>query len=285
MFFSPALQALTKPELGNHLKILCLSTGDSDGLGETRKKELEKAAVTLGVRKKEDVFIMDDQRFRDGMHENWNQTEIATVLAQAFAPQLVSATTGGARTNAISAEKKSTVRHQAATQTITPVDQRELRRAPDKGPQATIDVLLTFDYAGISGHPNHKSLYHGSKLFIQQIMKGHAGYPCPIALYTLTTTNVLRKYSFVLDLLPTYLVGIYSSIFENLGISRSAAKMKKVDSDDRVVFVSNIAKYLKAREAMVRGHQSQMVWFRWGWISLGRYMVVNDLRREYVHGS
>jgi N-acetylglucosaminylphosphatidylinositol deacetylase len=27
MFFAPALLALTKPELGNHIKILCLSSG------------------------------------------------------------------------------------------------------------------------------------------------------------------------------------------------------------------------------------------------------------------
>ena len=29
MFFAPTVLALTKPELGNHLKILCLSTGTS----------------------------------------------------------------------------------------------------------------------------------------------------------------------------------------------------------------------------------------------------------------
>lgn len=28
MFFAPALLALTAPELGNHVKILCLSTGE-----------------------------------------------------------------------------------------------------------------------------------------------------------------------------------------------------------------------------------------------------------------
>lgn len=27
MFFAPTVQALTRPELGNHLKILCLSNG------------------------------------------------------------------------------------------------------------------------------------------------------------------------------------------------------------------------------------------------------------------
>jgi len=30
MFFSPTVLALTRPELGNHLKILCLSTGLSE---------------------------------------------------------------------------------------------------------------------------------------------------------------------------------------------------------------------------------------------------------------
>jgi len=33
---------------------------------------------------------------------------------------------------------------------------------------------------------------------------------------------------------------------------------------------------------MVQGHKSQMVWFRWGWITIGRYMTVNDLKREKV---
>lgn len=32
MFFAPAVLALTKPELGNHLKILCFSTGTDRSL-------------------------------------------------------------------------------------------------------------------------------------------------------------------------------------------------------------------------------------------------------------
>jgi N-acetylglucosaminylphosphatidylinositol deacetylase len=68
MFFGPTLLALTISELGNHLKILCLSngarvllqllprvganllTGDADGLGEVRKKELVKRGLHLGLR-------------------------------------------------------------------------------------------------------------------------------------------------------------------------------------------------------------------------------------------
>lgn len=59
MFFAPTLLALTKPELGNHVKILCLSTGNADGLGETRKKELVKSAMLLGLRQEDDVLVLD----------------------------------------------------------------------------------------------------------------------------------------------------------------------------------------------------------------------------------
>src|SRR2546421_12476804 len=89
MFFSPTLLALTDPCLGNHVKILCLSAGNADGLGETRKKELVESALKLGVRRT-DVFILDDDRFVDGMDKNWSATEIAKLLAEAFAPALAS---------------------------------------------------------------------------------------------------------------------------------------------------------------------------------------------------
>lgn len=60
MFFAPTVLALTRPETGNHVKILCLSTGDADGLGETRKKELVKSGLLLGLRDESDVFVIDD---------------------------------------------------------------------------------------------------------------------------------------------------------------------------------------------------------------------------------
>ena len=33
--------------------------GDADGLGETRKKELTKSAITLGLRQEEDVYVVE----------------------------------------------------------------------------------------------------------------------------------------------------------------------------------------------------------------------------------
>jgi N-acetylglucosaminylphosphatidylinositol deacetylase len=273
MFFNPTLQALTDPELANHLKILCLSTGDSEGIGGTRKLELERAAVTLGLRRKEDVFVLDDPRFRDGMHEDWKPEEIARVLASAFAPHL-----NGAQAPPLQ-EKDDKRRKSKSHKSNKSVPSTPAPSEPGGGPRATIDALITFDEQGISHHPNHKALYHGAVLFVNQIMRGHAGYACPVALYTLPSVNVLRKYSFILDSIPTFLGGIYGSIVGNATHSRGVGKK---EGADRLVFVNDFSKYQKARSAMVDGHKSQMVWFRWGWITLGRYMVVNDLTSEKV---
>lgn len=66
MFFAPTVQALTRPHLGNHVKILCLSSGDAEGLGETRKQELVESGLVLGLRKKDDVFIVDNPAYVKG---------------------------------------------------------------------------------------------------------------------------------------------------------------------------------------------------------------------------
>jgi len=289
MFFSPTLQALTSPDLRNHVKILCMSTGNSDGIGETRRKELEKAAVALGVRRREDVFVLDDARFKDGMKEKWDPLEIARVLASAFAPHLNVPPTSHAtneesetktKEKANNSKSRSKSKHsrtpskpQVATPSHTPP-------AAPEGPRASIDVLITFDRYGISDHPNHKALYDGATAFLKQIMHGHSGYACPVDLFVLSSVNMVRKYSFILDAIPTMLAGVYGSMLGNVQGTRGGTGRK--DGRDRLLFVNDVSRYWKAREAMTQGHQSQMVWFRWGWIGVGRYMVVNDLKRERI---
>jgi N-acetylglucosaminylphosphatidylinositol deacetylase len=248
MFFAPTVLALTKPELGNHLKILCLSTGDADGLGETRKKELQKSALKLGVRSESDVFIVDDlSRFPDGMRNNWKEDDVAGLLASAFAPQMAA----------------------------------NLKKS-DRAPTATIDVILTFDKHGISNHPNHRSLYYGAVSFLRMLMKEKAGFTCPVTLYTLTTTSIFRKYAGVLDAPLSMFFGVWSNIVAGLSGSKKRDAAGAGEGPARLLFVSSINEWLTARSAMVSCHQSQMVWFRWGWIAIGRYMTVNDLKREKI---
>ncbi|KAM5448378.1 N-acetylglucosaminyl-phosphatidylinositol de-N-acetylase [Microsporum audouinii] len=293
MFFAPTLLALTKPELGNHVKILCLSSGDAAGIGHIRKQELQKSALRLGLRNESDVFIVDDpSRFPDSMSATWSEDSISVLLASAFAPGLAVQ------------PPASPQAHRRKTSTANSVSGDRARSPPVNGnatiddtpnqsaPVATIDVLLTFDQSGVSNHPNHRSLYHGARAFLQVLMRGRSGSACPVTLYTLTSTNIARKYLGVFDAPITMLNGVISNAFG--GSSTNGAPLPPTSKTqelrgvresppaNRLLFINSVNDWLSGWKAMVYAHKSQMVWFRWGWISIGRYMVVNDLKRERV---
>ncbi|RAL14641.1 LmbE-like protein [Aspergillus homomorphus CBS 101889] len=201
-------------------------------------------APTLGLRNEADVYVVDDpSRFPDSMSARWTEHDVATLLGSAFAPETAPTKKAGGAA----------------------------------APTATIDVLLTFDQGGISNHPNHRSLYHGAVHWLRTLTKGKPGYKCPVALYTLTTTNIVRKYAGVLDAPFTMVGGALRSI-----VSGSGARGFGDQLPSRLLFVSSVGEWVTAQSAMVKAHRSQMVWFRWGWITIGRYMAVNDLRRERV---
>jgi N-acetylglucosaminylphosphatidylinositol deacetylase len=136
-------------------------------------------------------------------------------------------------------------------------------------PQATIDTLITFDAHGVSSHPNHKSLYDGAHTFLRALMHRHTGWECPVKLYTLTTTSVFRKYLSLLDA-PATIIG-------------AIIRKKELGSfPTPLLFVSSPVGYRRAQGAMTTAHESQMRWFLWGWITLSRYMVINDLKKEKI---
>lgn len=254
MFFSPTLLALTEKELGNHVKILCLSSGDADGLGETRKKELLKSASILGLRSQDDVFIIDDEAFPDSMHTTWDASKIAGILSSAFASK-----------QALEKSQRKPIMGQAM--------------GDKDAPRASIDILITFDRHGISSHPNHISLYHGALTFLRTLMAKKAGWECPVTLYTLTSVSIVRKYVSVLDAPFTML---WLAMSASSASAKGTGKGKKGGMPSQLLYMSDLGQYFKAQGAMTRAHRSQMRWFRWGWIGVGRYMVVNDLRKENV---
>jgi N-acetylglucosaminylphosphatidylinositol deacetylase len=232
MFFGPSILALTRPELGNHVKILCLSSGNADGLGEVRRKELVKSGLLLGLRQPADVLILEDPRFQDSMTATWDKKEISNLLTTTFAPKMAK----------LSAKKE---------------------------PETNIDVLITFDRGGVSSHPNHISLYHGAVAFVRSVMANHSGWDPAIKLYTLTSVNIFRKYISVLDA-PVIIV---KTLFQ---------KKEGPPFPGPLLTVSGFKDYRKAQKAMVEAHESQMRWFRWGWIGVARYMVINDLKKEKI---
>jgi hypothetical protein len=58
----PPPGAITSPSLcitPKHANTAPAHAGNADGLGETRKEELVKSGLLLGLRKEDDVFIVD----------------------------------------------------------------------------------------------------------------------------------------------------------------------------------------------------------------------------------
>jgi N-acetylglucosaminylphosphatidylinositol deacetylase len=256
MFFAPSVLALTRPGNGNHVQIICLSTGNAIGEGEIRKGELLNSARRLGIRHDEDVLIVDDPHFQDGPENDWKKGEIAHFLTKTFSPQ----------------DSASSKRTQA-------------RQRLQNGNSATAgelpDLFLTFDPYGISSHPNHCACHDGASYFLRHHLPRTSSKPYnyqqpKINLYTLTTLPTLRKYIHIFDA-PLTLLSIIISL-----LIRRSRRGGRADRADRVIFVSGFIDYYRAFGAMVQAHKTQMLWFRWGWILTGRYMVVNDLRREVV---
>ncbi|KAI1773658.1 LmbE-like protein [Hypoxylon cercidicola] len=241
MFFAPTVLALTRPENGNTVKILCLSSGNADGLGETRKKELAKSGLLLGLAREDDVYVHDSPDFPDSMTTTWDASKISSLLCSAFAPHLAA--------------------QKAAANTTAPT--------------AAIDALITFDGSGVSSHPNHISLYHGARAFVGALTRGKPGWASPVDLYTLTSVGFLRKYTGFLDM--------FATVF---GLLVGARKKSDKGNPGAIVSMNALVgareSYGAARAAMTEAHKSQMVWFRWGWIALSRYMYINDLKLERV---
>ncbi|KAI8642798.1 putative deacetylase LmbE-like domain-containing protein [Parasitella parasitica] len=109
-----------------------------------------------------------------------------------------------------------------------------------------IDTIITFDDHGVSQHPNHIAAYHGARAFVRQNRD--------IQLYKLTSVSLIRKY-----------IGIFDLILPN--------------SKKSVEMISPPFAYLATHKAM-RQHKSQLVWFRWLYVTFSRYMFINDLVRE-----
>ncbi|KAI8927768.1 putative deacetylase LmbE-like domain-containing protein [Entophlyctis helioformis] len=125
--------------------------------------------------------------------------------------------------------------------------------------QHTIDAIITFDAKGISGHTNHRALYHA----INAAVRSNAiTVPC----YALKTVPWYRKFSSIIDLAVTFATD--SLIFGSIAVTSTR---------ERRLFVSYPSQYLAARNAMFQ-HKSQMVWFRHLYLAFSRYMIFNVLK-------
>jgi len=106
-----------------------------------------------------------------------------------------------------------------------------------------IDTVVTFDRHGVSGHRNHISLYYAVACFAMEDRER--------SVYCLTTVNLLRKYSSVLDVPMSFLVCPW-------------------------VFICSVSQWWILQRAMM-AHWSQYSWFRKLYMAFSRYTLINTL--------
>ncbi|NXJ02233.1 PIGL acetylase, partial [Psophia crepitans] len=114
-----------------------------------------------------------------------------------------------------------------------------------------INLVVTFDAGGVSGHANHISLYTALRYSVLHASPNASLQCCHVLV--LESVNLLRKYVSVLDVPVSCL------------LPRDA------------LFILTEEETERARRAM-RCHRSQLLWFRHIYMLFSRYMVINSLR-------
>jgi N-acetylglucosaminylphosphatidylinositol deacetylase len=78
MFFGPLLNEFQRSK-SSEISILCLSTGNFDGIGKARVEELFLCGANFGI-PKERITIVDHFLLQDGMENNWSLELIETLV-------------------------------------------------------------------------------------------------------------------------------------------------------------------------------------------------------------
>ncbi|KAI1788649.1 LmbE-like protein [Ganoderma leucocontextum] len=220
MFFAPTILALQEAPLQHPatLHSLCLSVGNADGLGDTRRRELAGSLDVLGIGEGR-RWVIDTAELQDNFTAEWDPEVISNTLR----PYVL---------------------------------------------ENRIDTILTFDHHGISSHPNHISLPKGAAHLLRTLPPTMAEKPRP-RLFALVTVPLHEKYLGVLSPL------LAKASFGFAEFSSHTAHMTQSGGGERAVGVSGVEGYARAHRAM-RQHWSQLVWFRWLYVSFSRYMWVNE---------
>ncbi|KAL6052303.1 hypothetical protein STEG23_014416 [Scotinomys teguina] len=111
-----------------------------------------------------------------------------------------------------------------------------------------INLVVTFDAEGVTGHSNHIALYKAVRA-----LHSEGKLPRGCSVLTLQSVNMLRKYLYFLDL-PWSLL-----------------------SPQDVLFMLTSKEVAQAKKAM-SCHHSQLLWFRRLYILFSRYMRINSLQ-------
>ncbi|KAJ6838295.1 putative N-acetylglucosaminyl-phosphatidylinositol de-N-acetylase isoform X1 [Iris pallida] len=115
----------------------------------------------------------------------------------------------------------------------------------------SIDLLITFDKFGVSGHQNHQDVHHGIRMLLRENSKRD------IEAWELVSTSILRKYSGPVDIW-------LSTCFLSCDKERTYSLMNKHPG---VIYLA------------MAEHYSQWIWFRKLFVLFSSYTYMNTLRK------
>lgn len=139
--------------------------------------------------------------------------------------------------------------------------------------QNHIDLLITFDRGGISGHVNHRSIAIGIEYYIANVDK------TPL-IYEISTVSTIFEFSSILDIVRTiikFLPRLFRSLFSTI-----LPFLFSPPDNQNALFVLSPFGYYKGLKAF-HAHYSQVLWFRHLYTTFSRHMFMNDLIKVSVN--
>ncbi|XP_058219094.1 uncharacterized protein LOC131329750 isoform X2 [Rhododendron vialii] len=200
MFFTPTINYLTSR--GHSVHIICMSTGNANGMGNIRKEELYQASAVLKIPVQQ-VKILDHPDFQDGFGKVWNCELLASIIDE------------------------------------------EIR-------SHAIDLIITFDNYGVSGHCNHREVNLGMRKLLHETAERD------IEAWELISNNILRKYSGPVDICLSL---VYVTMYQNGELHCLLNERPN-----------------RSYNAMAQ-HRSQWIWFRKLFVVFSSYTYVNTLKK------
>ncbi|CAL9731989.1 N-acetylglucosaminyl-phosphatidylinositol de-N-acetylase [Monosporozyma unispora] len=136
---------------------------------------------------------------------------------------------------------------------------------PTSLPKGRQNIVLTFDKDGVSNHINHKKCFEVASKYHSNNMKS-------TLLLTLNSyhNNILLKYSsFGWECLK-----LLNKLY-NPFISKQVSPFK---SNGHFTVFSTYPQYILSLSSMLNAHKSQMVWYRYFWWVMSRFVFVNNIK-------
>ncbi len=136
---------------------------------------------------------------------------------------------------------------------------------------------MTFDDAGITKHPNHRSIPGGITRLLSNLpdleVPDSISRPAP-TLYTLKTSPALSQYGPLTPVIEHLYLGV-SVVWREIRAEYGKDKASVLAEPRTIVFISNYKRYFQTWKALLK-HQSQINPVTLAMAAFGKYVWVNE---------